>query len=367
MNASQLNFLQWILQCKRPHGSKGLDTFVDALFASYEHEIYRNPAGVPLAVVITVGTSRTLFSCHIDTVHHEDGFQAVVYDEKVGEIRLAEREVFEPEEVVPTLSLAPKSKVVSPLSNWNAYKRSYGCLGADDGAGIWLMMEMIDANIPGAYFFHFGEEKGGIGSTGMASHHQDFLTQFDRAVAFDRRGTCSIITHQGFGRCCSDTFADALSAALGDANPKVDTWPDSTGIFTDTANYTDFIGECTNVSCGYDAEHSDSETLNVTFLSELRDAVIKVDWENLPTDRQPGEEEIPAYNAWGGYGSLSRSSYAIDDLEYLAGMRYRDLLDWVRKHDAESIADVLYEALAEMQPAPGSAQNGVYFEDEDYL
>ena len=144
-------------------------------------------------------------------------------------------------------------------------------------------------------------------------------------------------------------------------------WPDSTGIFTDTANYTDFIGECTNVSCGYDAEHSDSETLNVTFLSELRDAVIKVEWETLPTDRQPGEEEDPAYNAWGGYGSLSRSSYALDDLEDLAGMRYRDLLDWVRKHDAESIADVLYEALAEMQPAPGSAQNGVYFEDEDYL
>lgn len=366
MNASQLNFLTWILQCKRPHGSKGLDTFVDALFASYEHEVYRNPAGAPLAVVITVGSSRTLFSCHLDTVHREDGFQAVTHDETKNVLRLAEREPaqekFVQDEIFPTRNEV-KTNVVKPL--WGKFKPSYGCLGADDGAGIWLMLEMIDAKLPGVYVFHYGEEKGGIGSTGMVTHHSDFLSQFDRAVAFDRRGLTSVITHQGFGRCCSDLFADALAQSL--SQDGLDLWPDSTGIFTDTANYTDLIGECTNVSCGYDSEHSDSETLNVTFLSELRDAVIKVDWETLPTDRQPGEEEDPAYNAWGGYGSLSRSSYALDDLEDLAGMRYRDLLDWVRKHDAESIADVLYEALAEMQPAPGSAQNGVYFEDEDYL
>ena len=325
-----------ILQHKRPHGSATLDTFVENTFHDYDYDIWRTEKGEPIALAIVVGdASRTLFSCHLDTVHRTEGMQEICYDKSCELIWVPEK--------------------------------ATECLGADDGAGIWLMLEMIDAKVPGSYIFHYGEERGGIGSTGMASHHQDFLTQFDRAVAFDRSGTCSIITHQGFGRCCSDTFADALSAALGDANPKVDMWPDSTGIFTDTANYTDFIGECTNVSCGYDSEHSDSETLNVTFLSELRDAVIKVDWETLPTDRQPGEEEDPAYNAWGGYGSLSRSSYALDDLEDLAGMRYRDLLDWVRKHDAESVADVLYEALAEMQPAPGSAQNGVYFEDEDYL
>ena len=340
-----------ILQMKRAHGSTTLDEFVAVTFAGYETETYRNPKGDPLALVIYVGTSRTLFSCHLDTVHTEGGRQEVVFDGKTFSLS---NEVDELEDFTPSLT---------PLSKYKPYKA--GCLGADDGAGVWLMLEMIDACVPGAYVLHFGEEKGGIGSSGMASHHPDFLSKFDRAVAFDRRGTSSVITHQGFGRCCSDTFAEALCAALGDANPKLDLFPDSTGIFTDTANYIDDIGECTNISCGYKSEHSRSETLDYEFLCNLLDGLVKVDWESLPTDRQPGEEEVPAYNAWGGYGSLSRSSYALDDLEYLAEMRYADLLAWVKKHDSESIADVLYEALAEMQPV--APQSGPFYEEDDLV
>ena len=330
-----------ILQHKRPHGSATLDTFVENTFHDYDYDIWRTEKGEPIALAIVVGdASRTLFSCHLDTVHRTEGMQEICYDKSCELIWVPEK--------------------------------ATECLGADDGAGIWLMLEMIDAKVPGSYIFHYGEERGGIGSTHIAANFPEFLTTFDRAVAFDRRGTCSIITHQGFGRCCSDTFADALSSLLGDANPKVDMWPDSTGIFTDTANYTDFIGECTNVSCGYDSEHSDSETLNVTFLSDLLDALLKVEWETLPTDRQPGEEEIPAYKGFGyaSYGAsygASAGSYALDDLEELSRMKYRDLLDWVRKHtkDPEYIADVLYEALAEMQPV--APQSGPFYEEDDWV
>ena len=101
----------------------------------------------------------------------------------------------------------------------------------------------------------------------------------------------------------------------------------------------------------------------------MLDAVIKVDWENLPTDRQPGEED--AFSGYGsyakGYSGAYTSSYTLDDLDKLANMKYRDLVDWVRmnKHDPEYIADVLYEALAEMQPV--APQSGPFYEEDDWV
>ena len=38
-------------------------------------------------------------------------------------------------------------------------------------AGIWLLLEMIDAGVPGVYALHYGEERGGVGSSGLAEHH----------------------------------------------------------------------------------------------------------------------------------------------------------------------------------------------------
>jgi hypothetical protein len=64
-------------------------------------------------------------------------------------------------------------------------------LGADDGAGIALLLRMIDNKIPGSYIFHLREEIGGTCAKGMAMHHSDFLVKFDRAITFDRRRNCS--------------------------------------------------------------------------------------------------------------------------------------------------------------------------------
>ena len=52
------------------------------------------------------------------------------------------------------------------------------CLGADDGAGVFLMLEMIDANVEGTYIFHRGEERGGWGSSQIAELHADYIKQF---------------------------------------------------------------------------------------------------------------------------------------------------------------------------------------------
>jgi hypothetical protein len=110
-------------------------------------------------------------------------------------------------------------------------------------------------------------------------------------VAFDRRGTWSVITHQFGGRCCSDEFGEALAAQLNMHNDDFMYVTDDGGVFTDTANYTEIIPECTNLSVGYYDEHTDRERLDLAHLFALRDALLKVNWGALPVKRDPTKFE----------------------------------------------------------------------------
>ena len=88
-------------------------------------------------------------------------------------------------------------------------------LGADDKAGVTILMYMIENNVPGLYYFFLGEERGCIGSRKVASQHKrEPLPNITKVVSFDRRGTDSIITYQMGGRCCSENFGQSLSDEL---------------------------------------------------------------------------------------------------------------------------------------------------------
>ena len=283
-NTKQKDFyderLHEMLRYKRPHEGKTEHIWVDRFLGKYETE-YIDEAAFLIEVPLADGTqSKTIFSCHVDTVHRTDGMQRVKYDRKT-----------------------------------QCYFKDDGePLGADDGAGAWIMLEMIDAGIPGMYIFHRGEERGGIGSSYMASKFGHWLEKFDRAIAFDRRGSSDVITHQGSQRCCSDDFAQALSDAFNAHNDELMYVPDDGGVFTDTANYTELIPECTNVSCGYQNEHTGKETLHLPTVFALRDACLSVDWENLPTKRDPKVVEYLDYGygnkltGWGSWGSYKKYS-----------------------------------------------------------
>jgi len=173
------------------------------------------------------------------------------------------------------------------------------CLGADDGAGVLVLLALIEAVVPAYYIFTRGEERGGIGATYLAEKHPELLRQFDRAIAFDRKGTSSVISHQGYGRCCSDAFADALSDALTD--DVLMYAPDETGVYTDTAEFVSFIPECTNISVGYINEHTTKETQDLTHLKALIAHVLTIDWDALPTERDPKVKDKYAYG--GGYSN----------------------------------------------------------------
>lgn len=256
-----------MVSVRRRHNTKSELTFREQYFKTFKvsdkktvgFNTLKSPEGQTLAYYYKASEDPILWSAHIDSVHSGSGNVKVAFD--------------------PFINLVYVEDEACPL-------------GADDAAGIWVLFQMIRAGIGGTFVFHTGEEVGGIGSSGIAKHHRAFLSRFKAAIAFDRKDTCSVITHQGFDRCCSDAFADSFCNALNSKGLSL--VKDDGGVFTDTANYIDDIGECTNISVGYFDEHTQKESLDAEYLVNLTKALIEAfsgGFDNLVFKRKPGEYE----------------------------------------------------------------------------
>lgn len=203
-----------------------------------------------------IGKSTTMFTSHLDTADREKSITSLYEMVKNGETYIT--------------------------------TDGTSILGADDKAGVTVMLYMMSHNIPGVYYFFIGEERGGIGSGKVAGKFEEIhhLQKMKKCVSFDRRNYYSIITSQMGRECCSDGFATALSNELNKYGLEISL--DPTGIYTDSANFVEDIPECTNISVGYFNEHTESEYQNITYLEKLCKASIQVDWEGLPIVRKVG-------------------------------------------------------------------------------
>lgn len=168
------------------------------------------------------------------------------------------------------------------------YTDGTSILGADDKSGVAVMLYMMAHNIPGLYYFFLGEERGGIGSRKLSDGWDSvsYVSDIKRCISFDRRKTNSVITYQMGRQCCSDEFGTALCKEYNSNGLQLSM--DTTGIFTDSASFIDDISECTNVSVGYNNEHTGKEIQNITYLEKLAKASIKVNWKSLPSTRKVG-------------------------------------------------------------------------------
>jgi len=205
---------------------------------------------------IIPGDEKTMFTSHLDTADRKQ---------------------------VPTNLL---SKIID--GDEYIYTDGSSILGADDKSGVAVMLYMMAHNVPGLYYFFVGEERGGIGSRKLADvfDDTDYLKDIKRCISFDRRKTTSIITSQYGRECCSTEFGNALSREYSKGGLRLAL--DDTGIFTDSASFIDDISECTNISVGYNNEHTGKEIQNITYLEKLAKASINVDWKNLPSVRKVG-------------------------------------------------------------------------------
>jgi len=217
----------------------------------------------------------TMFTCHLDTADH-------------------------------------KQSVVRHIINGNMIRTDgTSILGADDKAGMTVMLYMIKKEVPGLYYFFIGEERGCVGSSRVSRIWKDtnFSNYITKCVSFDRRGTDSVITEQFYGDCCSLEFAKELSKRLNSVDSSFNYSPDPTGIYTDSAQFTDLIPEGTNISVGYYSEHTTSESQDIEHLSKLCEAVCKIDWETLPIVREPGF----SYSSYSGYDFEDFEDFDDDD------------------------------------------------------
>lgn len=296
----QLRGLQTLLTFMRPAGSKTESRFVQQLLQALPDpklDGYGN-------VIQRIGDNpNTLWSSHTDTVHRKGGTQKVVYDDKRGLFRLA----------------------ANSKSN---------CLGADCTTGVWLMLQMIRANVPGVYIFHREEECGGRGSDHIADKEPHHLDGIEFAIAFDRKGKSDIIIDQAGGECASEEFAEAFAKLLppGYKSSRL-------GVFTDTANYAHIIPECTNISVGYESQHTANETqcvwtalLLMRTLTRITDKALRA----LPAQRDPATAFDDFYYTQGGvrYGGNYGGFYDSDSTQ--AGATYY-------ANDTDEIYDLVQE------------------------
>lgn len=245
---------------------------------------------------LRVGTAPVMFSAHTDTVHAKAGRQKVYYDPHLNQL----------------------------------FKADHDCLGADDGVGVWIMLNLIEAGVEGLYVFHQAEEIGGVGSAYIADETPELVKGMRFCIAFDRRGNSDIITHQAGGRCCSDEFAQDLGIMLGHGYKACDG-----GVFTDSANYTHLIPECTNLSVGYYNEHSRNEYVDLGEAETLLTALLALDWAQLETYRDPkaatlhdmadADEIAPAARYDDIIEFVMNNPVAASDLLYDLGCTYEDI------------------------------------------
>ena len=297
--------LQRALSVKRPDKSKTTAAFTQWLHDNIPEDCitsFDGAGNLHVDARVTTKKHRTLFVAHVDTVHRTEG----------------------------------KNKITKTAERWSA---NGAPLGADDGAGCAMLMHLLHNGVPGYYIFTQGEECGGIGAKYLAVNMVSLLSEFDRAIAFDRKGIDSIITHQGMGRCCSDAFGEALSDALN-RDDRMMYLPDDTGVYTDTAEFTDVIPECTNISVGYYHEHGDKEYIDVIHFQALADAVLGFDWDELVTERDPTVVEYK--KGWGQYDYMTDISWPVGG--HMAGTY--DEMAFDEDLETEMLQDAIYDAHA---------------------
>ena len=294
---------------RRPCGSATEAAFI-AKWIDVLPGVYKDDMGNRIGII--GDDPATLWSSHTDTVHRVDGMQTLAVGDNL-------------------LTLGTKGDTPSKSN----------CLGADCTVGVWLMRQMYINKVPGLYIWHHGEEVGGLGSKYIADCTPELLSGINAAVAFDRRGYTSVITHQFGERTASDAFAKSLAAQLSIDWDGSEWELDDAGVFTDTANYSSIIPECTNISVGYTNEHSVREALNLDHAYSLLLQLLDIDDTQFIIMRDPSVIEYGDWavgKSWFQSNTNPYSSYG-DPYEIAErnDLREDPLLALVKNHPQEIV------------------------------
>ena len=267
------NFL-WLTSRTYPYGTEGrLDKQLMEEF-DFKYDDHKNLYRVILKEDKTA--PNTMFTAHLDTVH-DTRFYRFCRKWK--------------------LPFTKSMTVNHVFAKDNDFVRSDGktTLGADDKAGVVIILEMIKVKKPGVYYLFKGEEMGHIGAKKLREfvfENRD-LKNVTKCISLDRKGYDSVITHQRNIRCCSDEFAVDVANRINIHG----FWfrPDPFGMSTDSLDFIDKYSECTNISIGCFRMHTNKECQDLEFMEALSDAFVKINWEDIRTRRVIDKRKVVSF------------------------------------------------------------------------
>lgn len=140
---------------------------------------------------------------------------------------------------------------------------SKGILGADDRAGIAVILEILSriqkTNFNGTLKIAFTvkEEIGCVGSRGI---DQEFLEDVVGAIVVDRRGTRDVVTSNRGSSFCPKSYGQLFEKAgrlVG-----MDDWKSTAGGLSDAKIFAENGIPSVNLSVGYMNEHTDFESVD---------------------------------------------------------------------------------------------------------
>lgn len=244
-----------------------------------------------------IGVSDTLFTTHVDT--YSDKYEKVEHRFYLKDGTPCEKDVAE---------------IISTDGNT--------ILGGDNKAGCTVLINMINNNIPGTYFFFLGEEpilSGGVwGSTRALKSNPEYFKKFKRAIAFDRKQMGSVVIRQMARFCCSNEFSSALIKEFADSGLNFKT--DITGYYTDCAVFMDVIPEVVNLSAGVWNEHTPNEFCLISYLEKIVEAAQRINWEQLPAVRVAGKNVSPKKGFFAtNFINVEKSKETFDIIDEILG------------------------------------------------
>lgn len=214
--------------------------------------------------IVAIGNIPIALAAHIDIVHPESSQKELFYD-------------------------TTKGVLWSPNG-----------LGADDRAGIFIILEILKKGYRPTIIFTTGEERGGIGATQLIKKHPAKITELNYIIELDRRGSTDCVFYE-----CE--------------NPEFEKYIEKFGFITQWGTYTDICEICpkwgmagVNLSVGYEHEHTYSEILRVSWLKSTMNKVIKM-LEDINNSKF--FKYIPG-NKWDWYSNYYGSSYSFDKYQY---------------------------------------------------
>ncbi len=253
-NLNDFNFLDIFLKLTEytiPAGKEDiLEPFLKKLIPNLQKDSVGN-------YFVKIGNSKTLFTSHLDTY-------------------------------------SKTMKRVNHVIDGNIIKTDGSTvLGGDNKNGVLILLYLIKNGVSGNYYFFIGEESivnktGCYGSISALKTYPNLFKNFDKAIAFDRRGKGSLVRRQVGRWCASDDFVDKLIESY--ANEGLEFHKDN-AFRTDSAVFMDIIPEIVNISSGGEFEHTFIETSDIEYVKKVAIASSKIDWDNLPIVRIP--EKVP--------------------------------------------------------------------------